>query len=197
METNHRRTKKKLKKVAYCHTFRHNKSRYTSGSDGRANSVTALVYVDFAMPAAPRLGGGKHAATTAHVTKGTLTRAVSTATSHTRDTCHSTTSTPRLSWSLMTCQTIKKMWSKQPKMTGFKLQEDEGNILTDNYRTLANIKILLTSTYQPWQTQRMADACSFSSRSEQMSRCLAWLGHGTRQAGWHCFHWLPPFRCRR
>jgi hypothetical protein len=84
------------------------------GDDGKATLI--LVHLD--VPFAPDLGGREHATTTTHVTKGSLqvvsvtwksflgtvthlSRTVSTTTSYTGNTGDSTTSTPRLSASLV------------------------------------------------------------------------------------------------
>jgi len=83
-------------------TFGHDQSRHTSGSDGGANGIAALVHVDLAVPAAPGLCGGKHAATTAHVAESSLAGAMGTSTTDTRDTCNSTPSAPGLSRGLVT-----------------------------------------------------------------------------------------------
>lgn len=56
------------------------------------------------MPASPYLGWGKHTSTTAHVSEGSLTGAVGTATTYTWDTCYGTSSTPRLGTCLVTCE---------------------------------------------------------------------------------------------
>jgi hypothetical protein len=60
------------------------------GSNGRGGSETLLAKVDLLVPLAPDLGGSEHATGTAHVTKGSLTGTVSTATGDTRDTGNST-----------------------------------------------------------------------------------------------------------
>jgi hypothetical protein len=54
------------------------------------------------MPATPRLSGSKHSPASAHVPKSSLTWTMSSPTTHTRNTCHSTSSSPRFSTSLMT-----------------------------------------------------------------------------------------------
>jgi hypothetical protein len=62
------------------------------------------------LPAAPDLGRSKHATSTAHVTEGTLSRALGAATSHTGDTGHSATSTPGLSRCLYSEHSSKQGW---------------------------------------------------------------------------------------
>ena len=70
----------------------------TAGSSGesRSNSVSLLVSVNLSLPLSPDLEGSEHATLAALVTESTLTRAVSTGTGDTGDTCDGTTSTPRL-----------------------------------------------------------------------------------------------------
>jgi len=68
----------------------------SGGGDGRDDSVSLLVDVDLAVPAAPDLGRGKHASTTAHVAEGSLSGAVSSSTGHTRDTGDGATCSPGL-----------------------------------------------------------------------------------------------------
>lgn len=70
------------------------KSWDARSSDGRDQSVTALVYIDLAVPATVGLSGSEHATTTAHVTESTLAGTVSTTTTNTGNTGNSTTSTP-------------------------------------------------------------------------------------------------------
>lgn len=63
--------------------FRLNQSWHTRSSDSGNQSVTALVHVNLAVPSAPWLGWGEHATSTTHVTEGTLTGTVGTATTNT------------------------------------------------------------------------------------------------------------------
>jgi hypothetical protein len=72
------------------------------GSEGGAHGVSLLAGRDLDVPLAPNLGRGEHASGTAHVTEGSLTSAVSTATRNPRNTSNSTTGTPRLSRGLVT-----------------------------------------------------------------------------------------------
>jgi len=72
------------------------------GSEGRGNSVAALVDIDLAVPLAPSLGGVEHTTTSAHVGEGSLARAVSSTTVHTRHTSDGATGSPRLSSGLHT-----------------------------------------------------------------------------------------------
>ncbi|WVY98782.1 hypothetical protein V8G54_030933 [Vigna mungo] len=66
------------------------------GRDGRDNGVALLVDVDLAVPAAPDLGRGKHAATSAHVAEGSLAGTVGSSTGNTGDTGDGTTRSPGL-----------------------------------------------------------------------------------------------------
>uniref|UniRef100_A0A1L8EJ57 Uncharacterized protein n=1 Tax=Haematobia irritans TaxID=7368 RepID=A0A1L8EJ57_HAEIR len=75
---------------------------YARGSDSGNQSVTALVYVDLAVPATVGLSGSEHTTTTTHVTESTLTGTVSTTTTDTGNTGNSTTSTPGFSRGLVT-----------------------------------------------------------------------------------------------
>ena len=83
-------------------TFGHDQGRHAGGGDGRADGVAALVHIDLAMPAAPGLGGGEHAATAAHVAEGSLAGAVGSTTTNTGDTRNGTSGAPRLSGGLVT-----------------------------------------------------------------------------------------------
>jgi hypothetical protein len=91
--------------------------RESRGSKGRNGRKAALVLVHLDVPPAPSLRRCEHATTATHVSKGGLhrnklkfskkghyahlARAVSASTTDTRNTCDGTTSTPRLSRSLM------------------------------------------------------------------------------------------------
>ena len=74
----------------------HDQSRDGSGGNGGAHGVTLEVDVDLAVPPAPGLGGGKHAASAAHVAEGSLARAVGAAAGDARDTGHGAAGTPGL-----------------------------------------------------------------------------------------------------
>merc|ERR1719209_2799976 len=82
-------------------TLGHDKSRNSSGSDGRADGVPLLGSVHLPVPPSPGLGGGKHATSTAHVTVSSLARSLGTTTLHPGDTSHGTSSSPRFSTSLV------------------------------------------------------------------------------------------------
>lgn len=71
-----------------------------SGGNSRGNGVTLLIEVDLDVPFSPCLCGCETTSTTAHVTKGSLSRAVSSSTTDTRDTSNSSSSTPGFSGSL-------------------------------------------------------------------------------------------------
>lgn len=81
-------------------TTSHNESRDGRGGESRDDGEAALSLVHATMPAAPDLSGSEHTSTTAHVTEGSLTAAVSTSTSNTRDTRNGATSSPGLGGSL-------------------------------------------------------------------------------------------------
>lgn len=83
-------------------TFWHHKGRNTTCSNCRHQGISLLVYIDTSVPTTPWLGGSKHSPASAHVSKSSLTGTMSTSTTHTRNTCHSTPSSPWLSTSLMT-----------------------------------------------------------------------------------------------
>lgn len=83
-------------------TTGHDKGRKGRGSDSRDGSIATLVDVDLSVPLAERLGRGKHATTTTHVTKGSLTGTVRTTTTDTGNTCNGTTRTPGLGRGLVT-----------------------------------------------------------------------------------------------
>jgi len=87
-------------------TFSHDESWDTSGSDGRDHGVSLLGDGDLAVPPPVDLGGSEHVTSTAHVTKSTLTGAVSTTSSDTGDTSNGTSSTPGLGASLVTGITV-------------------------------------------------------------------------------------------
>lgn len=58
----------------------------SSGSQSRADSVSALSDVDLSVPPSVDLGRGKHTTSTTHVTEGTLASTMSTTTGDTGDT---------------------------------------------------------------------------------------------------------------
>merc|ERR1719186_1729918 len=61
-------------------TLGHDKSRNSGGRDGRADGVPLLGGVDLPVPPPPGLGGGEHAASTAHVSVSSLARSLGTTT---------------------------------------------------------------------------------------------------------------------
>jgi len=71
-------------------------------SQSRDSSESALGGRDLDVPSSPDFGWGKHATTTTHVTKSGLSRSVGSSSSNTRDTRHSSTSSPGLSRGLGT-----------------------------------------------------------------------------------------------
>jgi len=73
------------------------KSRDGRSSDGRHDGIATELQVHTTVDATECSLGRVHVTTTSHVTESSLTAAVGTATSNTRDTCNSTTSTPGLS----------------------------------------------------------------------------------------------------
>jgi len=77
--------------------------RWESGSSkSRDNGEAALVLVNLDVPFAPGLGRSEHASSTAHVTEGSLTGAVSSSTTNTGNTCNGATSTPGFGTGLVT-----------------------------------------------------------------------------------------------
>ena len=80
----------------------HEKSGKSRCSDSRADSIPPHFPVNTSVPLSPGLGRSEHAATPTHVTVGSLTGPVSTATSDTRNTSYSSASTPGFSTSLVT-----------------------------------------------------------------------------------------------
>lgn len=87
-----------------------NKRGKRGGREGRASGITTLSLADLDVPSSPYLSSTKHTTTTAHVTEGTLTRSVCTSTSNTRDTRHSSTSSPTLSRGLLTSKSGYSVW---------------------------------------------------------------------------------------
>merc|ERR1719317_1412773 len=83
-------------------TLGHHQSWDSSSSDSRADSIPLLGSVHLPVPPPPGLGGGEHAASTAHVSISSLARSLGTTTLHSRDTSHGTSSSPGLSTSLVT-----------------------------------------------------------------------------------------------
>ena len=75
---------------------RHHERRQRGRRQGRRHSIPLEVDVDLAVPAAPRLGGGEHAAAAAHVAKRALPRAVGAAARDAGDTRHRAPRAPRL-----------------------------------------------------------------------------------------------------
>jgi len=72
----------------------------TGRRHGRREREAALAHANLAVPLAPNLGRGEHAATTALVAERGLAGTVRTPAVHARNTGHSTPSTPRLGGSL-------------------------------------------------------------------------------------------------
>ncbi|XP_075392847.1 polyamine-modulated factor 1-binding protein 1 [Tenrec ecaudatus] len=85
-------------------TFRHDEGGQGRGSQGRTDGVALLNCVHSPMPTAPGFGWCKHAASTTHISKSTLARAVGPTTPDSRNSRHGSASAPRLSTGLMTCQ---------------------------------------------------------------------------------------------
>ena len=71
------------------------------GGDGRDDGEALLVDVDLAVPAAPDLCRGEHAAAAAHVAEGSLTGAVGAAAGDARDTGDGTAGSPGLGGGLV------------------------------------------------------------------------------------------------
>ena len=71
------------------------------GGDGGDDGVALLLNVDLAVPAAPDLGGSKHAAATAHVSEGALAGAVGTTAGDSRDTRDGAAGAPGLGGGLV------------------------------------------------------------------------------------------------
>ncbi len=84
-------------------TFWHNKCWDSCCSDGRADCITFLIDIDTSVPATPGLCGSEHTSSTAHVSERTLAGPVGSTSTHTRDTCHGTTSSPWFSTCLVSC----------------------------------------------------------------------------------------------
>jgi hypothetical protein len=80
----------------------HQEGSHSGSGKSRGSSEALLALVDLDVPLAPDLGGGEHAAGTAHVTESGLTGTVSTTAGDTGDTGNSATSAPRLSRGLVT-----------------------------------------------------------------------------------------------
>ncbi|KAF3792286.1 hypothetical protein EJ110_NYTH00416 [Nymphaea thermarum] len=76
--------------------------RHGGGGQGRGHGESALVDIDFAVPAAPDLCRGEHPPTTTHVPEGTLAGAVRATTGNTGNTGDGTASAPGLSRGLVT-----------------------------------------------------------------------------------------------
>lgn len=107
--SNHRNFTKKIHKRNFTdfhkkQTFSHNESRDCRGSNCADSRESFLGSVHLAVPTTPYSSGCKHSTTSAHVTEGTLTAAMSTTSSNTRYTSYGSSSSPRLSASLMTCR---------------------------------------------------------------------------------------------
>ena len=87
--------------LVYFVSSSHDESRQSRRSHGRADSVSPHLPVDSSVPLPPCLGGGEHAAAPAHVTVCTLTGSVGTSSSNSRNTGHSSASSPRFRTGLM------------------------------------------------------------------------------------------------
>eukprot|EP00835_Amoeboradix_gromovi_P005241 NODE_475_length_8011_cov_0.074065.p7 type:complete len:104 gc:universal NODE_475_length_8011_cov_0.074065:1914-1603(-) len=81
----------------------HNQWYNTRSSYCRSNSISLFVNIYMNVPSSPDLGRCEHSTLSAHVTKSRLTRSHSTTTRNTRNTCNSSTGTPRLCRMLHTC----------------------------------------------------------------------------------------------
>jgi len=93
---------RKLRDVLDSVTTGHDERGDSGRSNARRNGMTTLVHIDLTVPLAPDLSGAEHGTTTAHVTEGTLSGTVGTATRGTRNTGNSATSTPRRGGGLVT-----------------------------------------------------------------------------------------------
>jgi len=80
-----------------------NQGRHRGGSKRRANSESLLSDIDLPVPFPPGFGGSKHASSAAHVSESSLTSSVGTTSRHTRNTRHSSSSSPGLGRGLVTC----------------------------------------------------------------------------------------------
>ncbi len=80
------------------------------GGDGSSGGIAALVHGDLAVPLAPGLGGGEHAALTAHVTERTLAGTAGSGAGDTRDTGHSAAGAPGLSRVLHAGVLVHGVW---------------------------------------------------------------------------------------
>jgi len=80
----------------------HDESRNSGGRNSRADGIPLLIDVGARVPLPVILCRGKHPSSSTHVSKRSLPGPMSTATTDTRDTCHGSTCTPRLSRCLMT-----------------------------------------------------------------------------------------------
>ena len=79
----------------------HDKGRDSTGSQTGGDGIPLLAGVDLPVPLAPGLGGGKHAATAAHVSKGSLSRALGSSSIDTGNTGDGTASSPTCSRGLV------------------------------------------------------------------------------------------------
>lgn len=82
-------------------TLGHDERWDTSSSDGAGHSKSSLVDVAPFVPSPPGLEWSEHATASAHITERSLSTAVGTATSDTRDTSDSSTGTPGLGTGLL------------------------------------------------------------------------------------------------
>jgi len=89
--------KRDLRDVLDLVTASNHESGDGRSSDGRHDGIATELQVDTTVDATESGLGRVHVTTTSHVTEGSLTATVGTATSNTRNTSNSTTSTPRLS----------------------------------------------------------------------------------------------------
>ena len=104
---NSRRLKSIKKTMGTKYTFWHDKCGDASCGNGRTHGIAPLVDVDASVPSSPCLRWSKHATTSAHIAKSTLTWAMGATSSDTGNTSYSATCSPRLSRSLMTWQEKK------------------------------------------------------------------------------------------
>jgi len=72
----------------------HDKRWDGGGSDGRNSGISLLIEIDFDVPFAPGLGGGKTTATTTHVAKRSLAGTMGSSAANTGDTSDSSSCAP-------------------------------------------------------------------------------------------------------
>jgi hypothetical protein len=120
---------RKLGDILHAVAAGEDEGRDGGGSEGGGDGHTAEVNVDAAVPAAPDLGGRKHASATAHVAEGSLAGAVGTTARNAGDTGHRTPRAPGLRGGLVASATRHRV--RLPAVAGQELVDEANDVWAD------------------------------------------------------------------